>query len=989
MKTCLTVPPVRGGLTIASRIACAVAIVCPVAFGLDPAQHVAQYGHQTWRTETGLPQNSVHAIVQSQDGFIWLGTEGGLVRFDGTHFLVYDLHNTPQLGSNSIRSIVEDADKALWVGTANGLARFQNGEVTRFSTKDGLPSNDIWGLLKDTSQRLWALSPDGVALYNRGRFDSYLIPSEYGPLTGAIAPKRGGALWLSARAGLMAFNNSSYTPAQADIPSTDQLDSILLDHAGHLWIGSTAGLFEMSETGTRRFTAKDGLPGKHIAVIHEDRNGTIWVGTDQGLGRMRDGAIEQFPANSPVSASAVLSIADDREGNLWVGTELDGVTMLRDQAFTAYTGRDGLPGDATRCLLVDSRGTLWIGTDGRALARMENGNFQTIAMQNGLSSNVILSLAEGADGSILAGTPDGLNKIQGDRISVITSADGLPDDFIRSIYRDQDGSLWIGTRRGLCHLEAGRFISYGQSNGLGSDLIGSMARDQQGNLWIATLHGLSLMRDGKFSTFTTKNGLSSDIITALITDPNGTLWIGTQDGGLNEFRNGAFFSFGSSSGLPEAIYGLSTDSSQGLWIASNSGIYRASTAQLESVASHRTDHVNVSVYGTGDGLPISECPSGGHPTISRGADGRMWFATLKGIAAANPGYERMNTVPPLVALERVLLDDRAFRPSSIRDIAPGHSRVSFEYAGLSFSSPYKVRYRYKLDGFDRDWIDAGTRTTAYYTNLPPRDYVFRVTAGTSDGFWNGNEATLPIRVEPHYYQEIWFKAAVVAALGLLVYAIYLWRLREAEARFNAVLQERSRIAREIHDTLAQGFIGVSVQLELVSRLLSSSLDAAREHLDQARIQVRESIGEARRAIWQLRSQPSERMDLPARLSKLAANAAADSSIRADVEVRGIYRSLPADVEDELLRIAQEAVTNAIRHGEPGTIHIDLAYESRRVRMTITDDGHGFTVSPDVPAAIGHYGLKGMRERAEQIDAKLTVSSTPGSGTVVSVEALVS
>ncbi len=978
----------RGGLTIAFRIACAVAIAYASAFGLDPAQHVAQYGHQTWRTETGLPQNSVHAIVQSHDGFIWLGTEGGLVRFDGTHFVVYDLHNTPQLGSNSIRSIVEDSDKALWLGTGSGLARFQKGEVTRFTTRDGLPSNDVWGLLEDASHRLWALSPDGIACYNHGRFDSYLIPPEHGPLTGAMAVKRGGGLWLSARAGLMAFEHSAYTAAHADLPSKDQLDSILLDHAGHLWMGTKAGLVELTETGTRRFTTNDGLPGKHVTAIHEDRNGTIWVGTDNGLARIRDGAIEQFPMNSPVSGTAVLSIAEDREGNLWLGTELDGVTMLRDQIFTAYTSRDGLAGDSTRCLLADSRGTLWIGTDGRGLARMEHGKFQTISMQNGLSSNVILSLAEAADGTILAGTPDGLNKIEGNRISVITSADGLPDDFIRSIYRDQDGSLWIGTRRGLCHLDAGRFVSYGQGDGLGSDLIGSITRDRQGNLWIATLHGLSLLRDGKFSTYTTKNGLSSDIVTALIADPEGTLWIGTQDGGLNEFRNGAFFSFGSSSGLPEAIYGLATHGSQDLWISSNSGIYRANTRQLESIASHRTDHVNVSSYGTGDGLPISECSSGGHPTVSRGPDGRIWFATVKGIAAANSWYEQMNTVAPLIALERVLLDDRPFSPSSVREIAPGHSRVSFEYAGLSFSSPHRLRYRYKLDGFDRDWIDAGTRTTAYYTNLPPRNYVFRVAAATSEGLWN-NEAALPIRVEPQYYQEIWFKAAVVAGLALLAYAIYVWRLREAEARFNAVLQERNRIAREIHDTLAQGLVGVSVQLEIVSRLLSSSVDAAREHLDQARVQVRDSIGEARRAIWQLRSQPSERMDLAARLSKLAADAAANSRVRADVQVRGIYRSLSADMEDELLRIAQEAVTNAIRHGEPAAIHIDLAYESRRVRMTITDDGRGFTVSPDVPPPIGHYGLKGMRERAEQIDAKLTVRSTPGSGTVVSVEALVS
>lgn len=984
------VHPARDGLVIAFRIACALTFACTSAFSLDPAQHVAQYGHQTWRTETGLPQNSVHAILQTHDGFIWLGTEGGLVRFDGTHYLVYDSHNTPQLGSNSIRSILEDAGQAMWVATANGLTRFQKGEITRFTNQNGLPSNDIWSLLEDASHHLWALTPEGVASYQHGRFRSYLIPSEYGPLTGAIALKGNDGLWLSTRTGLTVFENSSYMRAQPNVfPPNVSPEAILLDHSGHLWIGSKTGLFESTETGTRHFTFSDGLPGKNITALHEDKDGTIWTGTDGGLARIRNGVAEQFPANSPVAGNLVLSLADDREGDLWVGSELDGVTMLRDQKFTAYTTRDGLASDSIRCVLVDSHGVLWIGSNGRGLTRMEKGRFETISTGNGLSSNVILSLAEAADGAILAGTPDGLNRVRGKAVSVITSADGLPDDFVRSIYRDRDGSLWIGTRRGLCHLQSGRFTIYTQGEGLGSDLIGSIVRDAHDNLWIATFHGLTRLHDGKFSTFTTKNGLSSDIITAVNVDRDGTLWVGTQDGGLNEFRNGKFFSFGSSFGLPEAIYGLMSDGHHGLWISSSSGVYRGDSTQLESVASKLSDHADVAGYSTSDGLPINECPGGGHPTVSLGSDGRIWFATLKGIAAANSRESQTKAPPPLVALEGVSIDDHPLSPLSVRDVAPGHSRVSFEYAGLSFSSPHKLRYRYRLEGFDRDWIDAGTRTTAYYTNLPPGNYVFQVLAGSSDGLWSSKDASLQIRVQPHYYQEIWFKTLVVAAFAFLIYLTYLWRLREAEAKFNAVLQERNRIAREIHDTLAQGFVGVSVQLEIVSRLLSSSIDSAREHLDQARIQVRDSIAEARRAIWQLRSQSSETMDFAARLSKMASEVSGASDIRANVEVHGTYRSLPVDVENELLRIAQEAVTNAIKHAKPGAIHIDLIYESRKLRMTITDNGRGFTVTPEVSPLNGHYGLKGMRERAEQIDAKLTVSSVLGSGTVVSVEALVS
>jgi ligand-binding sensor domain-containing protein/two-component sensor histidine kinase len=972
------------------RISCVLAIACPGAVGLDPAQQVTQYGHQTWRTETGLPQNSIHAILQTRDGFIWLGTEGGLVRFDGAHFLVFDSHNTPQLGSNSIRSILEDAKQRLWVATANGLTCFQKGEVARFTKQNGLPSNDIWSLHEDASNRLWALTPEGVALLQQGRFKSYLIPSGFGPLTGAVALKGKDGFWLSARAGLITFENFSYTRAQRSLlPSNVLPEAILVDHLGQLWIGSKTGLFELTATGMRRFTSRDGLPGKTIAALHEDKDGTIWAGTDGGLARIRNGVVEHFPANSPLAGNLVLSLADDREGDLWVGSELDGVTMLRDQEFTAYTTRDGLASDSIRCVLVDSHGVLWIGSNGGGLTRMEMGRVQTISTGDGLSSNVILSLAESADGAILAGTPDGLNQIRGTSVSVITSADGLPDDFVRSIYRDKDASLWIGTRRGLCHLQSGRFTTYAQSDGLGSDLIGSVVRDAQDNLWIATLHGLTRLRDGKFSTFTTKNGLSSDIVTALDVDRDGTLWIGTQDGGLTAFRNGKFFPFGSSFGLPEAVYGLRADAYHGLWISSSSGVYRGDTAQLERVASRLSDHANVVGYSTSDGLPINECPGGGHPTISLGSDGRIWFATLKGIAAANSKESPTKASTPQVALERVLIDDHPLSPASAGEVAPGHSRVSFEYAGLSFSSPHKLRYRYRLQGFDQDWINAGTRTTAYYTNLPPGNYVFHVLAGSSDGLWSSTDASLPLRVQPHYYQEIWFKTTVILAFAFLIYLTYLWRLREAEARFDAVLQERNRIAREIHDTLAQGFVGVSVQLEIVSRLLSSSIDSAREHLDLARMQVRDSIAEARRAIWQLRSQSSETMDFAARISKMASDLSGASDIQVNVEVHGTYRSLDGQVENELLRIAQEAVTNAIKHAKPATIHIDLAYESRKLRMTITDDGHGFTVAPEVSLLNGHYGLKGMRERAEQIDARLTVKSSLGSGTVISVEALVS
>ena len=349
----------------------------------------------------------------------------------------------------------------------------------------------------------------------------------------------------------------------------------------------------------------------------------------------------------------------------------------------------------------------------------------------------------------------------------------------------------------------------------------------------------------------------------------------------------------------------------------------------------------------------------------------------------------MNGVPPPVAIESVSVDDRSFDPALLREVSPGHSRFSFEYAGLSFVAPQKVRFRYKLEGFDREWTDAGTRRVAYYTNIPAGNYRFRVLARNNDGIWNEKGATLQFRLLPHFYRTYWFAALLLSVLCMLGYGGYRWRVREVEARFNAVLEERNRIAREIHDTLAQGFVAVSVQLEIVARLLSSSTENAKEHLNQARVMVRDSLSEARSAIWELRSQSAENEDLAARLSKMAAQVTASSAIKVRLEVHGTYRPLGRVVEDELVRIGKEAVTNAVRHANAEHIDIELAFEPKKLRMTIADDGQGFAPEASGRGPAGHFGLQGMRERAAHIHAALTVHSTVGQGTRVSLEATVS
>ncbi len=981
---------------ICTRPHCAIALLIALALAQTPWQALAlgkqtglhQLAHQTWRTENGLPQNTVHAVVQSREGYIWLGTEGGVVRFDGVRFTVYDRQNTPELKRNNTRALAEDHGGALWIASADGLLRFRGAQHTAFTVRDGLPSSNVWSLFVDRAGVLWAATTEGLARFANGRFYPVANP---GPVIGAMAQDRNGALWLATRDGLAILQNGSLRNAsEHPLPLKSGTETLLIDSAGHVWIGTAHGLLLQNAAGSHLYTAKDGLPSNRITALYQDREGTVWVGTDAGAARIVNGNIERFSPGDVLAGEMILSFYEDREGDLWAGTEANGVTVLRQQKFTTYTDAENASGDLVRCVFEAAGGVIWLGTGGHGLRRFSNNAFSTITTRDGLSSDQVFALAEDRDGALLVGTPDGLDRIRNGVVTaVLTSADGLADDFVRSIFTEGDGSLWIGTRRGLSHQEGGPFRTYTQRDGLGSDLVGAIVRDRAGDLWIGTLHGLTRHARNAFQNFTTANGLSSNVITALHEDALGTLWIGTEDGGLNRYANGRFTHYSSDVGLPQTVFGIAEDNRQQLWMSSNTGIFRADARQLNRIAEGQAGSANVVSYGTGDGLRISECTGGGHPAIWKASDGSLWFPTPRGAAVLRVGDAGLNLVPPPVTIESISVDDRTFDPALLSEISPGHSRFSIEYAGLSFVAPQKIRFKYRLEGFDREWIDAGTRRVAYYTNIPPGRYRFRVLARNNDGIWNGSGAAFRFRLLPRFYQTYWFAAFILAALCLMGYATYRWRVREVEARFQAVLEERNRIAREIHDTLAQGFVAVSMQLEIVARTLASSASSAKLHLDEARTLVRDSLSEARTAIWELRSHSADNEDLAARLSNMAMRTAASSPVKVRCEVHGTYRPLRRAVEDQLVKIAQEAITNAVRHSSAENIGLQLLFNGKRWRMIIADDGRGFETLPGGSGPHGHYGLKGMRERAEQIKAELTVHSTPGEGTKVLVEATIS
>lgn len=978
--------------------ALALGILIPRAFASEstilahPDVRPYNFARQVWQTENGLPQNTVHSVLQSADGYIWVATEGGLARFDSEKFFVYNTQNTPALKSNNIRMLAATGDGSLWIATANGIVRYKNNVFSSFGVASGLPSANVWSLSEDRAGRLWAVTAEGLAQFSGDGFQPYTVP-DAAAITGAIAAAGDGTVWIGTRNGILSVpsTHSSAAPAREsfskpELPNND-IEQLLIDSDGTRWIGTADGLYRVEGNRIKAYNTKNGLPSNQITALYEGHDRTLWVGTDAGLSTIAAGVVAPLPANEALGSETILSIVQDREDNIWIGTASSGLNILRPQRFVDYTTRNGLPDDQVRCIFQDRQGVVWIGTNA-GLARYRRGSFSILTTRDGLASDVILALSEAPDDALLVGTPDGLNRIRADSISLLTSADGLPDDFVRSILAGRDGRLWIGTRHGLACLQDGRIATYSRANGLGSDLIGTMLTDGDGGLWISTLDGLTHLQNGVPRNFTTKDGLASNVITALYRDEKGVLWIGAQDGGLAAFMQNRFVRFPSTLNLPNTIYGIAEDLDGDLWLSSNTGIYRVGRQALAAFARGSRNPVAAVSYGTSDGLKISETSGGGHPAIWRTSDGSLWFATLKGVAVVEGPHPRLNRVPPGVVIEAVSIDDRLLNPAQLDSIPPGYARLSIEYAGLSFAAPQKVRFRYKLEGFDRNWVDAGERRIAYYTNLPPRSYRFRVFARNNDGFWNENGATMAFRLEPHFYQTYWFYALILAALAVLASYLYRLRLRHVEARFDAVLQERNRIAREIHDTLAQGFAGVSVQLEIVSRLLEASKESAREHLDQARTLVRKSLADARSSIWELRSQSPVDEDLAARFSRMANQVAGSGPPKVELQIRGAYRPLSPKLEHELLKIAQEAVTNAVRHANAARINLELAFDSGKLRMTIADNGQGFAGMPDSSGPNGHFGLRGMRERAEIINAELKVQSTVGEGTVISVETAV-
>lgn len=955
-------------------------------FSLDSSKAITQYRHDAWSTDDGLPLRSIQAAIQTSEGYLWFGTQAGAVRFDGVDFTLFNKNDVPEIENDDILSLFEDNRRNLWIGTGGGgVNRLTNGKFTHFSKKDGLASDFVNSIYQDTHGALWfGTNGGGLSRFENGKFKTYTTE---------------------------------------DGLSNNVVRCIYGDRAGNLWIGTEKGLSVFKDGKFVVYTTHDGLPNDFIECIYQDSQQRLWIGANGGgLVLFQNGSFKKYGARQGLSNEIVRSILQDRAGNLWIGTNGGGLFRFENESFTSYNSTMGLSDDIVFALLEDQEGSLWIGTY-NGLNRFSDGDFTSYTTSEGLSDNAVFAVCDSQQGGLWIATEKGLSLLQGRKITSFTTERGLPSNFVYSLYDEPNNGLWIGTYgAGLSHFKNGVFTTYTTRDGLANNVVNSIFPAREGGLWLGTRDGLSRFNNGKFTSYTGKEGLANNFVLPLLEESGGVLWVGTYAGGLNRFENGAFVHYGIKEGLSnDVVMSLYEDSegtlwigtyggglnrlkngkftrydkaglvddvvysiveAQGyLWMGGNRGVSRVSKEELSEVADGGLKTASVRMFGKADGMKAGECNGGGHPAAWKTRDGKLWFAST-GVAMVDPQNLHINKRLPPVLIEQFLVDRR-----QVKDHSPflraGSRDFEIHYTALSFLAPEKVKFKYKMEGYDPAWIDAGTRRVAYYTNLAPANYRFRVIACNNDGLWNETGAAYSFVLQPYFYQTRWFYVLCAIAIGIATWAGYRVRLSQIKARFAAVLEERTRMAREIHDTLAQGITGISLQLEGAKETLRSEPVQAEKHLTLARGLIRSSLSEARMLVWNLRS-PAAGSDLAASVRNISKQLSSATNLDVEFETRGNPYAIPVDAEAHFLRIVQEAMTNAAKHARATAMRIELTYSPDEICMKLRDNGSGFDPANSRSAKDGHFGLMGMKERAAKMRGTLSIQSSPGMETEITV-----
>lgn len=963
---------------------------CAPSLALDPSRPPSQYSQAVWQTSDGLPDNFVQALLQTRDGYLWIGTREGLTRFDGMQFTTFDTRNTPLMRHSSVVTLCEDRRGALWVGTSGGgIVVYRDGRfTTRFDTSNGLPSNYIRSIYEDREGTIWITAHSGGLIrYREGTFHAITqrdgLPSES---LRTVLHDAAGALWIGADEDGVCILRSGLLKClgRPEGLRSNQIRALHQDRQGRIWVGARAGgLHQFDGRRFRHVPLGAELPAQAIRAIVEDRQGSLWVGSEgAGLFRVRENHVARITMRDGLPHNFVRALLEDREGNLWVGTA-GGLLRLRDRKVETWTTNEGLLSDDARALLADPAGRVWIGTRA-GLNLLHNGAVRPIPLSREWSRDVVRSLAQAPDGSIWIGADTGLFRWRNGTVSRIFLPAASPHSAVRVLLWGHDGRLWIGLWNRLLALEHQRFRDFTSRLPASPGGINALAESESGMLWIGTEEGLLCLTSHSARRFSSRDGLPHDRVTSLHLDADQTLWIGTR-GGLGRLRSGRLVAFRRSHGLlSDNILHIAADRHNHLWLTTRRGIMRISRRELEDFASGRTSELHPLSFDSADGMKSAECNGEAQPAGTMTSDGRLWFPTAAGVVVFDPRNLEVTPTPPRVLIEKVSVGRQSWPGTTepVR-IPAGAGDLEIQFTAISLGSPERIRFRYRLEGYDRDWNQATRGRTARYTNLAPGQYRFRVVAHPYDGSWPNEEAAVALVLEPHFYQSPWFFLAGSAFLMSSAWGLYRMRMTSLQRRLEAVMKERARIAREVHDTLMQGVTGVSLQLQAACRRLPADPGQARQRMEHALSRLDQVLAEARHAILELRTSGLGPIDLDHHLRELARETAAEHGLRIVIDTQGARRSLPQTLAVHLLRIARETVTNAIRHSGASTLKITLHYEPDSVRLLAEDDGCGFDLAR-LPQRC--FGLTGMRERAQSIGGHLSIRSAPGQGTKIEVHA---
>ncbi len=973
------------------------------------AEPTAQkYFVRSWKTDSGLPGNVVTAIVQTRDGYLWLGTYGGLARFDGVRFTVFTSANTPELQSDRITSLYEDPRGTLWIGHERGdLTSYRDGKFTALAIHESGIRRKISAINSDEAGDIWMLNEDGTLVRVRDGFtcnlpnnDGVVLmqqavlaqPAALGQIWvvsgGRLAPLKGGQLvpmattndpvgnyvlgvcpshdsemWVASDGLIRKWNGRIWTQDLGANPGNSSFSTMLQTRSGCIALGTVdSGLYLMlSNKPALHFSRSNGFPHDWIRCMIEDREGTLWMGAgSEGLVALCPSKVETFNPPDHWHGCVPLSATPDGNGGLWVGTEGAGLYhLLENNEWKQYGASAGFSNQFVWCVSKDDQNRLWAGTWGGGIYTKKDDHFVV---------------------------PPGLENVNVPMPAILQTGDGVS---------------WIGTASGLIRYQSGAVKWYGEKEGLKLPDVRAIAQTPDGTVWFGMLGGgLGRLQNGKLEQFFKSDGLSSDYLLCLHLDTDGALWIGTYGNGMCRFKDGRFSKINSAQGLPSNfILGIEEDDVGNFWVGSHEGIFRVAKMALDKCADGGTNYVPCLNYGIGDGLPSVEISGGMQPSSCQTADGRIWFPTAGGLVAVNPDHTKINHQPPPVVIEEIIANGRKLADGQTQGnelrIPPGLPRLEFHFTGLSFVAPEKMQFKYRLAGWEKDWVDAGNKRVAEYSYLPPGHYTFQVRACNSDGVWNDTGAELAFTLLPHFWQTYWFRAFTVLAAIALVAGSVWWiarrRMRaklERVERQQAIERERTRIAKDIHDHLGANLTRIS--------LLSQSVHGDLNNPEQAGVQLdriydtsRELTRSMDEIVWAVNPKHDTLDSLANYLGNFAQEYLTSINIRCrlDVPLQLPHWPITAELRHNVFLAFKEALHNIVKHSGASRVSVSLTPDAAGFKVIIEDNGKGF----DVAAAENNWetqrlgrgnGLKNLRQRLEKIGGRCEIKSETGAGTEI-------